>query len=78
MRTVRVYSRPGCHLCERLIEELVPLLAGRGELEVRDVDTNGDWLEWFGQRVPVVTIDERVVCEALLDRQALERALSAA
>jgi hypothetical protein len=77
MRAVCVYSRPGCHLCECLIEELLPLLAGRGELEVRDVDTNGDWLERFGRRVPVVTIDDRIVCEARLDRQAVLRALSA-
>jgi len=78
MRRVRVYSRPGCHLCECLIEELVPLLAGRGELEVRDVDTNGGWRDRFGDRVPVVTIDGRIVCEARLDRQALDEALAAA
>ena len=77
MRAVRVYSRLGCHLCECLIEELVPLLAARGELEVRDVDTNGDWLERFGKRVPVVTIDDHIVCEVRLDRPAVERALSA-
>lgn len=77
MRTVRVYSRPGCHLCECLIEELLPLLAGRGELEVRDVDTDLDWRHRFGERVPVLTIDDRVVCCARLDRQAVEKALAA-
>jgi len=77
MRSVCVYSRPGCHLCEHLVEELVPLLAGRGELEVRDVDTNRDWRDRFGERVPVVTIDDHIVCEVRLDRPAVERALSA-
>lgn len=78
MRAVRVYSRPGCHLCEHLIEELIPLLAGRGELEVCDVDTNRDWRDRFGERVPVVTVDDRIVCEARLDRSAVEKALSVA
>ena len=78
MRTVRLYSRPGCHLCECLIEELLPLLAGRGELEVRDVDSHGAWRDRFGLRVPVLTIDGRIVCEARLDRQAVEKALSTA
>lgn len=78
MRTVCVYSRRGCHLCECLIEELLPLLAGRGHLEVRDVDTNVDWRDRFGERVPVVTVDDGIVCEARLDRHAVEKALSAA
>lgn len=78
MRTVLVYSRPGCHLCECLIEELLPLLAGRGDLEVRDVDSNGAWRDRFGSRVPVLTIDDRIVCEARLDREAVEKALSSA
>jgi hypothetical protein len=78
MRTVCVYSRRGCHLCERLIEELLPMLAGRGDLEVRDVDTNIDWRARFGERVPVVTVNGRIVCEARLDRHAVEKALSTA
>ena len=76
MRQAVVYSRRGCHLCEHLIEELLPLLSGRLALEVRDVDTNPDWQARFGERVPVLEIDDRIVCEARLDRQAVEQALS--
>jgi hypothetical protein len=33
---IRVYSRPGCHLCELLIDELLPLIRDRGiEAQVR-------------------------------------------
>ena len=45
MKSLRVYSRRGCHLCEVLIRELKPLIEGRLELEVRDIDTNPEWHE---------------------------------
>ena len=34
MAAISVYSRQGCHLCEQLIEELLPLIRGRLDLEV--------------------------------------------
>ena len=76
MRTAFVYSRPGCHLCEQLVEELLPLIAGRVTVEIRAVDSNQDWRSRFGDRVPVLAIGDDIVCEARLDRLAVERALS--
>ncbi len=73
---VIVYSRPGCHLCEQLIEELAPLVRGRVRLEVRDIDGHAPWRRQFGTRIPVVEIGGRVICEYQLDREAVERALS--
>ncbi len=73
---VIVYSRPGCHLCEQLIGELAPLLRGRAELEVRDIDGHGPWERQFGTRIPVVEIAGRVICEFHLDRDAVEEALA--
>ena len=40
MDCVYVYSRQGCHLCEDLIEDLLPLIDGKLALEIRDIDTN--------------------------------------
>jgi hypothetical protein len=74
--TVYVYSRQGCHLCECLIEELVPLIRDRAPLSVRDVDADPGWRERFGDRVPVVEVDGHVVCEYRLDRDSLETALA--
>ncbi len=71
MPNVQIYTRPGCHLCEQLIEEIEPLLRGRARLEVRDIDTRADWREKFDTRVPVVEIDGRFICEHKLDRAAL-------
>jgi len=76
-RLVAVYSRPGCHLCEHLLEDLVPLVRGRARLELRDIDTDPGWQREFGTRIPVVEIDGRLVCEHTLDAAAVLRALAA-
>ena len=77
MATLRVYSRRGCHLCEDLIEQLMPLLDERLELEVCDIDTRSDWREQYDTRVPVVEYDGELVCQYHLDRDAIARVLDA-
>lgn len=72
MTTLHVYSRQGCHLCEELIEELLPLVRGRADVQVRDIDTRDDWRERFDVRVPVVAHGDDVICEYHLDRDALD------
>lgn len=70
-----VYSRPGCHLCEVLIEELQPLIRGRMALEVVDIGRSPELTERFGIRIPVVEWDGRFVCEYHLDRDAISTIL---
>ena len=36
---LNIYSRRGCHLCEILIEELLPITDGLAELNILDIDT---------------------------------------
>ena len=74
-KLIQVYSRPGCHLCEQLIEELLPIIRGKAQLEVMDIDTNPEWSRKYGSRIPVVEYDERVVCQYSLDVRALRRLL---
>lgn len=71
MNTIAVYSRKGCHLCEVLIEELLPLIDGKLELEVRDIDTNPDWKGRWVADIPVVEYQGEVVCMHFLDREAI-------
>ena len=73
-----VFSRRGCHLCEVLIEELLPLIEGRATLEVHDIDTRQDWRDAYDIRIPVLELGGRFICEYQLDREALESALAAA
>ena len=68
MSSIYVYSRRGCHLCEVLIEEMLPLLQGRIDIQVRDIDTNEAWRKDYDVRIPVVEYEGRVICEFHLDK----------
>ena len=76
MKQLTVMSRSGCHLCEQVIEELVPLIRGRAHLEVVDIDTDPELVAQYGLRVPVVVGDERDLSEFPLDRDAVNGFLS--
>ncbi len=76
MSGLQVYSRRGCHLCELLIEELLPQLRGRLAVEVRDIDSRADWQDKYDIRVPVVEYEGRVISEYPLDRKAVSELLA--
>jgi hypothetical protein len=73
LKVIDIYSRQGCHLCEVLIEELLPLVRGNFELDVHDVDSREEWKSKYDARVPVVEYDGELICQYHLDRQALAR-----
>ena len=70
-----VYSRRGCHLCELLVEELVPLCRGRARIVMQDVDERPEWRARFGERIPVVCVGEQEICAVTLDPDAVLGAL---
>jgi hypothetical protein len=72
-----VYSRRGCHLCELLLEELVPLCRGRATIRVLDVDSREDWRRAYGDRIPVLCSGDQEVSVAHLDRDAVLALLGA-
>jgi hypothetical protein len=76
MKTLHIYSRQGCHLCEQMIEELLPIVRGRLEIVVHDIDTREDWKSKYGTRIPVLEYDGEPVCQYHLDPDALARILS--
>jgi hypothetical protein len=76
VKTLDVYSRHGCHLCELLLEELLPLVRGRFDVSVHDIDTRDDWKRAYDTRVPVIEYDGELICQYHLDRQALAALLS--
>lgn len=76
MPTIQVFSRRGCHLCELLIEELLPLIRGRMQLEICDIDTRDEWRHEYNARVPVLKYDGAFICQYHLDREALAGILS--
>jgi len=56
---------------------LLPLVRDLAVVDVCDVDSRSDWRERFGDRVPVVEVDGRFVCQYSLDAAALKQALTA-
>ena len=76
MKTIDIYSRQGCHLCEVMIEELLPLVRGRFEVVVHDIDTRDDWKRAYATQIPVIEYDGELICQYHLDRQALAALLS--
>ena len=71
-----VFSRPGCHLCEVLIEELLPMLRGRAKLAVTNIDEDAALVEAYGARIPVVVFGEQELCHYHLDPAAIEQTLA--
>jgi len=72
MAVLQVYSRRGCHLCEQLLEDLVPLVRHRLAVDIRDIDSRADWRRKYDKRVPVVEFEGDVVCQYTLDRHAIQ------
>jgi predicted thioredoxin/glutaredoxin len=70
---IQVYSRPGCHLCEILVDQLMPIIRGRLDLEMRNIETNSDWMARFELRIPVVVFEGEEICHFKLDKEAIAR-----
>jgi hypothetical protein len=72
-----VYSRAYCHLCDEMIEALRKL---QGlfpfDLEIIDVDGNGELERCHGEKVPVLMHGERELCHYRLEAAAVTAYLS--
>jgi len=65
---VRLYARPGCHLCD-VAREVIEAERSRSDFTFEEVSIEGDdrlELE-YGIRIPVVTIDRREAFEIEVD-----------
>jgi hypothetical protein len=78
MITLTLYSRPECHLCATMHEELVPLLRGRARVAIVDIGADRDLEQRYGERIPVLTAGTAELCCIRLDAARVERYLSAA
>jgi len=70
---VRFYYREGCHLCEEMAARLFsnwPDVAG--QMEWLDVDSSPAWRKQYGQKVPVLSLGDLVVCETFLDPDKMD------
>jgi len=72
-----LYSRPGCHLCEQALEQLVALHDEGYRFELREVDIESDdgLLRRMLERIPVLELDGEVVSELVLDQTSVRARL---
>ena len=60
MKTVTVYSRSGCHLCETAIDQINSVKNDSNfNLEIKLIDNDADLEKKYGEQVPVILIDDQ-------------------
>ena len=60
--------REGCHLCEAFVEELKAYNKNwLDQIKIQDVDDSEAWIREYGDRVPALVIDGKLVCEYFFD-----------
>ncbi len=76
MRTVVLYGRPDCHLCENALV-VVQSVRTRVEFALEEIDIESDdaLFTRYLERIPVVTIDGNEAFELFVDEHELELAL---
>jgi glutaredoxin len=72
MRTVTLYSQPGCHLCDdaRVVLERVRTSIPF-ELRERDINSDDALLRAYLERIPVVELDGEELFQYFVDEAAL-------
>jgi glutaredoxin len=60
MKSVTVYSRTGCHLCESAIAQIESVKSDLNfNLEIKLIDDNPDLEKQYGEQVPVILINDQ-------------------
>ena len=77
MTKVLIYKKEGCHLCDDA-EEVLDRLKKEKKffLEKIMLEENTDMFERFGNKVPVVFINDRMAFEFKLDEKAFLKKLA--
>ena len=67
-----MYGRSSCHLCDDMRDALEDLQGElRYTLEFRDIDSNKDWRDKYGLKIPVLVSGDTEICHFQLDPVAL-------
>ena len=71
MIVLTVYSRPECHLCEEMVTELEPLVAGKARIDIVDISEHEGLSRRFGLLIPVLMHADEELSRYRLDRSRL-------
>ncbi len=74
MNRITVYSKPGCHLCDRAKEVLSRCRHRVAfEIEIVDISQNPELLARYGQDIPVILLDGQEIARHFVrERKLLE------
>lgn len=76
---ILLYTKPGCHLCDDMLDQLRAALRGTGiAVAERNIALDLDDYERYKHDIPVLTIDGREVARHRLTAPTLMAALHAA
>ena len=75
--TLILYTRHGCHLCEKA-KEVISALQGEFDFDYNecDIELKDEWTEKYGLMIPVVAINEEEVQYGRIDKTLLCKALT--
>ena len=77
-RTVVLYGRPGCHLCDDARTALLRLQAELPfALQERDIEADEALHRRYLERIPVVALDGEELFDHFVDEEELRRRLAA-
>ncbi len=72
-RTVRFFTRGGCHLCDDALDVIRKFQEWLPAVEVIDIDQDASLRRQFGESVPVVEFDDRVRFRGAVPQELLRR-----
>ena len=71
MIRLRLLSRPGCHLCDRMRAEVDEILDGEArEWEIVNLDGDAALAGRYGAEIPVLFVNDRLFAKLRLPRLA--------
>ena len=72
-----LYSRPGCGLCEEMLNQLAALPEARAfGVDVLDVDDEAAARVRYGHKIPVLLFCGELVCHGHFDAEEVHKALA--
>jgi hypothetical protein len=76
MRTVTLYGRPGCHLCDDARAALERVRACHPfHLDEVDIESDDALLKRYLERIPVIALDGEELFDLFVDEEALARTI---
>jgi len=74
--TVTLFTKKGCHLCEKAKEVIDELQERIGFIyEECDIEEKDEWTEAYGLKIPVVFIDGKEIQYGQIDKTIIKKAL---